>query len=51
MSDKKFRVTYTRSNSSAVMTKTVTASSASQAKEKIKQEYRGEVKIISAVEN
>lgn len=50
MSDKNFRVTYTRGTSSSVVTASVRASSASQAKEKIKERERGQAKIISAVE-
>ncbi|WP_438867768.1 hypothetical protein [Pseudomonas sp. L1(2025)] len=51
MSDKTFRVTYTRGSSTSVITATVRASSASQAKEQIKERERGQAKIISAVEN
>lgn len=47
---KRFRVTYTRGTSSATASSVVTASSASQAKEQIKERERGNVKIISAVE-
>ncbi|AKA22209.1 MULTISPECIES: hypothetical protein [Pseudomonas] len=50
MSNKSFRVTFTRGDSSSVITSTVQASSASQAKEKIKERERGKAKIISAVE-
>lgn len=50
MSDKNFRVTFTRGTSSSVITTSVRASSASQAKEKIKERERGQAKIISAVE-
>lgn len=50
MSDKSFKVTYTREGSSSVITSTVRASSASQAKEKIKERERGKATIISAVE-
>lgn len=50
MSDKNFRVTFTRGTSSSVITTSVRASSAGQAKEKIKERERGQAKIISAVE-
>lgn len=50
MSDKNFRITFTRGTSSSVITTSVRASSASQAKEKIKERERGQAKIISAVE-
>ncbi len=40
MSDKNFRVTFTRGTSSSVITTSVRASSASQAKEKIKERER-----------
>lgn len=50
MSDKTFRVTFTREGNSSVMSATVRASSASQAKEKIKERERGKAKIISSVE-
>lgn len=50
MSNKSFRVTFTRGDSPSVITSTVQASSASQAKEKIKERERGKAKIISAVE-
>lgn len=47
---KRFQVKYTREGSTAVTGTTVTASSASQAKEQIKARFNGKVKIISAVE-
>lgn len=50
MSDKNFRITFTRGTNSSVITTSVRASSASQAKEKIKERERGQAKIISAVE-
>lgn len=50
MSDKNFRVTFSREGSSSVITATIRASSASQAKEKLKEREKGKAKIISAVE-
>lgn len=50
MSEKNYRVSYTPEGSSSVRSTIVRASSASQAKEKIKERERGRVKIISAVE-
>ena len=50
MSEKWFRVSYTRGDNPSVITAPVQASSASQAKEKIKERERGQAKIISAVE-
>ena len=50
MSDKVFRVTYTREGSSSVITATIRASSSSQAKDIVKERERGKAKIISSVE-
>ncbi|WP_220813084.1 hypothetical protein [Pseudomonas paralcaligenes] len=50
MAEKTFKVTFTREGSSFVSSSMVKASSASQAKEKIKERERGKAKIISAVE-
>jgi hypothetical protein len=50
MSEKWFRVSYTRGDNPSVITAPVQATSASQAKEKIKERERGQAKIISAVE-
>jgi hypothetical protein len=47
---KRFQVKYSREGSTSVLITSVTASSASQAKEQIKARYNGKVKIISAVE-
>lgn len=46
----RYQVKYQRSKSNSVSSTTITASSASQAKEQIKARYNGDVKIISAVE-
>ncbi|WP_323842343.1 MULTISPECIES: hypothetical protein [unclassified Moraxella] len=45
-----YTVKYQRTGSNSVSSLTVTASSASQAKEQIKSRYNGAVKIISCVE-
>lgn len=45
-----YTVKYQKTGSHTVMHMTVTASSASQAKEQIKSRYNGAVKIISCVE-
>lgn len=50
MSEKWYRVTYTRGSDPSVITAPVQATTASQAKEKIKERERGQAKIISAVE-
>lgn len=50
MSDKNFRVTFTRGTNPSVITTSVRASSASQAREKIKGRERGQAKIIFTVE-
>lgn len=47
---KRYQVKYTTGNSTSPMISTVTASSASQAKEQIKARFNGNVKIISTVE-
>jgi hypothetical protein len=47
---KRFQVKFTRDGINAVQSATVTASSASQAKEQIKSRLNGKGKIISAVE-
>lgn len=47
---KRFSVKFQRTNSSIIVTETVMASSASQAKEQIKAKCNGKVKVISAVE-
>lgn len=46
----RYQVKYQRSKSNSVSSTTITASSASQAKEQIKARYNGDVKIISVVE-
>ena len=46
----RYEVKYQRPKSNSVSSTTVTASSASQAKEQIKARFNGDVKIISAVE-
>lgn len=50
MSEKLYRVGYTRGDNLSVITAPVRASSASQAKEQIKARERGKAKIIAAVE-
>ena len=50
MSDKTYRITFTRGDSKVVSTTSIRASSASQAKEKLKERERGNAKIISTVE-
>lgn len=47
---KQYQVKYSRDGSTAIISATVTASSASQAKEQIKARHNGKVRIISAVE-
>jgi len=47
---KRFEVKYTREGSTSVQIATVSASSASQAKEQIKSRCNGKCSIISAVE-
>ena len=47
---KRYEVKFTRGSSSSIVTNIVTASSASQAKEQIKAQNNGNVKIISTVE-
>jgi hypothetical protein len=47
---KRFSVKFQRTNSSIVVTETVAASSASQAREQIKAKCNGKVTIISVVE-
>lgn len=46
----KYQVKYQRPKSNSVTPTTITASSASQAKEQIKARFNGDVKIISVVE-
>jgi len=50
MSDKKFRISYSHEGSSTVQRTEVRASSASHARQVIKERYQGKVKIISVVE-
>lgn len=47
---KRYQVKFQRDGSPSVISTTVSASSASQAREQIKARYNGKVKIISCVE-
>ena len=47
---KKYEVKYTRTGSTSLNRKTVTSSSASDARQQIKSQYNGKVAIISCVE-
>jgi hypothetical protein len=47
---KRYQVKFTKDGLSSIQIMTVTASSASQAREQVKARYNGKVKIISTVE-